>query len=215
VHGGFAVPAVMGSRSTYVRGGFGGHAGRALRKGDVLPLGAGVPAQVYPQRGAVPAGAGFVAVDVGPLPTAAGASPRVVRVVAGQQWDAFGAEAQHCFVASSYRLSPQSDRMGLRFDGPALALREPLEMISEAVAFGTVQVPPDGKPIVLMADRQTTGGYPKIAAVASVDLPRLAQLAPLDDVRFERVTLAQAQQLDLAREAAFADLGRHLATLRS
>ena len=94
--------------------------------------------------------------------------------------------------------------MGYRLDGPGLALREPLEMISEAVAFGTVQVPPDGNPIVLMADRQTTGGYPKIADVASVDLPLIAQTVPGDTVRFERISLDEAQALYLDRERAFA-----------
>jgi allophanate hydrolase subunit 2 len=92
--------------------------------------------------------------------------------------------------------------MGYRLEGPALALRARLEMISEGVSFGTVQVPPDGNPIVLMADRQTAGGYPKIAAVASVDLPLLAQCVPRDTIRFEQLTLDDAQRLLLEREAA-------------
>ena len=90
--------------------------------------------------------------------------------------------------------------MGYRLEGPKLELREPIEMISEGVTFGTIQLPPDGNPIVLMADRQTTGGYPKIANVASVDLPLLAQMMPDQRVRFEMISLDEAQRLYLARE---------------
>ena len=90
--------------------------------------------------------------------------------------------------------------MGFRLDGPTVLLENPLELLSEAVSFGTIQVPPGGKPIVLMADRQTTGGYPRIAEVASVDLHLLAQLKPGDSLRFELVSLAQAQALYLRRE---------------
>ena len=104
-------------------------------------------------------------------------------------------------------------RQGYRLDGPGLALAAPLEMISEAVAFGTVQVPPDGQPIVLMADRQTTGGYPKIASVASVDLPLLAQRVPGETLRFERVTLDEAQALYLEREVEFARLRHQILSL--
>jgi len=101
-----------------------------------------------------------------------------VRVVAGQQWGALTDSAKAQVVSAAFRITPNSDRMGYRLAGPKLELREPIEMISEGVTFGTIQLPPDGNPIVLMADRQTTGGYPKIANVASVDLPSLAQMMP-------------------------------------
>lgn len=218
VHGGFAVEPVMGSRSTYLRGGFGGFAGRALRKGDLLPVAPGDAEGVFRElRGKLQAGElPFAALDAPPqlsLP-APGEGPTTVRVTAGEQWLAFTDEARRALGEVEFRLSPQSDRMGLRFEGPKLALREPLEMISEAVAFGTVQVPPDGNPIVLMADRQTTGGYPKIASVATVDLPLLAQLAPQQAVRFALIPLQEAQRLDQGRERALADLARQVESRR-
>jgi antagonist of KipI len=218
VHAGFAVAPVMDSKSTYVRGGFGGFEGRALRKGDVLSIASASVDPVYPSLVAKLAGSAqpFVALDdpqkVCTAPAAG--SPKTLRVTIGQQWDAFTAEAQQALREAEFRLSPQSDRMGLRLEGPKLALREPVEMISEAVAFGTIQVPPDGNPIILMADRQTTGGYPKIASVASVDLPLLAQMLPQQSLRFASIPLEDAQQLYLAREQALADIAARVNELR-
>jgi allophanate hydrolase subunit 2 len=120
--------------------------------------------------------------------------------MAGQQWDAFSKQAQTLFCKTAYRITPQSDRMGYRIEGASLALRKPLEMISEAVGFGTIQIPRDGNPIILMADRQTTGGYPKIAQVASVDLPLLAQMLPPERLCFSVISLEVAQQLCQVRE---------------
>lgn len=205
VHGGFDVAPVMNSKGTYLRGAFGGLNGRALRKGDEIPIGAGNAERTFPQlaqmllENADP----FATPGDPLLPPLAlpGNLPQTVRVMAGPQWPAFTEETQTQFLASEFRISPQSDRMGFRIDGPKLALREPLEMISEAVAFGTIQVPPDGNPIILMADRQTIGGYPKIAHVASVDLPVLAQMMPQHGVRFALISLEEAQRLYLAREA--------------
>jgi allophanate hydrolase subunit 2 len=99
-----------------------------------------------------------------------------------------------------YRIGAQSDRQGYRLDGPTLAPDEPIEVISEGVTFGTIQVPPSGEPIVLMASRQTTGGYPRLGEVASVDLPLLGQLPPGSAVRFQPIDLEEAQSLLLARE---------------
>lgn len=218
VHGGFAVAPVMDSKTTYLRGGFGGFDGRALRKGDALLVAAGDIEGVFPRLAAtLPTSAQtFVTYDEPPaLPSAlSGSSPAVVRVIIGQQWQGFTLEAQKSLFDSEFRLSPQSDRMGFRLEGSKLPLREPLEMISEAVAFGTIQVPPDGNPIVLMADRQTTGGYPKIASVASVDLPILAQMMPQQGLRFTPISLEDAQQLDLARERVIADIGKKMEELR-
>jgi len=209
VRGGFDVAPVMGSRSTFVRGGFGGFQGRGLRKGDVLDTG---DAGTAPPSGASDRAFAVVPVpgfDVDPqVPSAAPGSVTVVRVVRGEHWDGFTAEAQAAFPEATYRLSPQSDRMGYRLEGPALARRQPGELISEGVTFGTVQVPPDGQPIVLMAERQSAGGYPKIAHVASVDLPLLSQLAPSQSLRFEPVTLEEAQDLLLERETRLAALRR-------
>ena len=207
VHGGFDVAPVMHSKSTYVRGAFGGLGGRALRKGDEIGIGRSNGQACYPQL----AGAlfdsdhPFATLPDALLAPVTDEAPQTVRVIAGQQWQAFTKEAQAQFLAAEFRISMQSDRMGYRLEGPQLGLRAPLEMISEAVCFGTIQVPPDGNPIILMADRQTTGGYPKIASVASVDLPLLAQMMPHQTVRFSLVTLDEAQRLYLAREQ---DIGR-------
>lgn len=196
VAGGFALDPVMNSHSTFVRGGYGGMQGKPLRKADVIGLRA--PRAALPE--ALPQArfaAGIVAAPEAPL-----------RVVRGREWDAFSADAQAAFTSTAFRIGAQSDRMGYRLEGPALALSSPREMWSEAVAFGTIQVPPDGQPIVLMADRQTTGGYPKIAHVCAVDLPRLAQRMPGESVRFTVVGLEEAQRLAQLQDAAFAALER-------
>lgn len=191
VRGGFSVATLMGSRSTFVRGGFGGHLGRALRKGDWLQAADFQPAGVLPD---LPVGSTLPSAEITPL-----------RVVLGEHWAGFTAEAQALFAEDCYRISPQSDRMGYRLEGPALARSLPGELISEAVNFGSIQVPPDGQPIVLMAERQSTGGYPKIGHVISVDLPLLAQLAPQQALRFVPVSLETAQTLYLQREQQFSD----------
>src|SRR5690606_31486615 len=122
-----------------------------------------------------------------------GRSPQVVRIVPGRHWPLFSAASREQLTAGVFRVSADSNRMGLRLLGPAIALDAPFEMLSEAVGFGTIQVPPDGQPIILMADRQTTGGYPRLAEVATVDLPLLAQLRPGDGLRFELGSLAHAE----------------------
>ena len=202
VHGGFAVAPVMHSKSTYVRGAFGGLDGRALRKGDEIGIGGSNGQACFPQlaRALFESDHPFATLPDALLAPVSNEAPQSVRVIAGQQWQAFTEEARAQFLAAEFRIGVQSDRMGYRLEGPQLALQAPLEMISEAVCFGTIQVPPDGNPIILMADRQSTGGYPKIASVASVDLPLLAQMMPHQTVRFALVTLDQAQQLYLARE---------------
>lgn len=207
VRGGIQVPVVMGSRSTYIRAALGGLEGRALRKGDRLPLGPYAPGW-YPALDRALDGAArpFAAPSWSVGFTAVPASARRVRVIAGPQWDLFSQETRELFLGTEFGISVNSDRMGYRLTGAMIKLRRPAEMISEAVTFGTVQVPPDGNPIILMADRQTTGGYPKIAQVAAVDLPRLAQSRPHERFVFELVTLAEAQQAYLARERELAKI---------
>ena len=203
--GGYGLPAMMGSRSTYLRGGLGGYQGRALRKGDLLPL----PDTVLPAA-PVAVGGAAAALLHGLLERGAGST---IRFVEGPEWAQFTEASRHSLVSGDYRIGPQSDRMGYRLEAtttPALERSAPVDMLSEAVAFGTVQVPPDGQPIVLMADRQTSGGYPRIAQVASVDLPLLAQRMPGDTLRLEPITLAAAQHLLLRRATALADLRRAL-----
>jgi biotin-dependent carboxylase-like uncharacterized protein len=210
VRGGFDVPRVMGSRSTYIRGGYGGFHGRALSRDDRLPLCACDTGYPGATRLLVQCGTPFVSAGQFELP-AAGGAPGMLRVMQGPQWEAFTEDARTAFCEHAYEIGNQSDRMGYRLSGPRLSLASPLEMVSEAVAFGTVQVPPDGNPIILMADRQSAGGYPKIAYVASVDLPALAQAVPGDAVRFATVSLDEAQALYLAREDALAALRRTVA----
>ena len=204
VKGGYAVTPVMGSKSTYLRGAFGGFNGRALRKGDVISI-----AQKGDSAMAISGEHDGDAPFVAPASSwvarngAAATAVRSIRVVKGPQWSFFSDEAERAFTGTEFVLTPKSDRMGFRLEGAKLTLREPIEMISEGVSFGTIQVPPDGNPIILMADCQTTGGYPKLAQVASVDLPLLAQLMPGQMMRFELISLDFAQQLYLDREREF------------
>jgi len=213
VRGGFDVPLVMGSRSTYIRGGFGGLDGRALRKDDVLRIGAaaGAPAAAHAsgnnvsENHASRRAAQTMTVLPTPIiaPVATVAPVQTVRIMAGRHWDLFTPQAHRLLVDSTFRIGVQSDRMGYRLEGPVLERETVLEMISEPVTFGTIQIPPDGMPIILMADRQTAGGYPKIASVASVDLRILAQMVPPQLLRFELVSLADAQRIYLAREREY------------
>lgn len=195
VAGGFALDDVMNSHSTFVRGGYGGAIGAPLRKADVIALRA-------PRVTVTPSSFADT-----PFPAEIAASQDApLRVVSGREWEDFSAEAHAAFTSGAFRIGAQSDRMGYRLEGPALELSAPREMLSEAVGFGTIQVPPDGQPIVLMADRQTTGGYPKIGHVCAVDLPRLAQRMPGENVRFTMVSLVEAQRLALLQDAAYAAL---------
>jgi biotin-dependent carboxylase-like uncharacterized protein len=218
VRGGFQADTLMGSGSTFLRGGFGGMQGRALQKGDRVAVGSDAKRPTALIRIMVQSGSDMVIGPVlaqpwEPVPQAAealegeadgAANPEgvVLRCMPGPQWDRFEEDARKRFEDSAFRIDGRSDRMGYRLQGPTLLLKKPLEMVSEATPFGTVQVPPDGNPIVLMADRQSAGGYPKIAYVATVDLPRLAQSMPGESVAFLCITLEESQSLYLRREAA-------------
>ncbi|MDB5999158.1 MAG: carboxylase [Rhizobacter sp.] len=203
VRGGFDVAPVMGSRSTHVRGGIGGLDGRALRKGDLLSLRAADDAASHAEPAPLSHAVSQALHSL--CDTEIGAP---IRVTTGREWAHFTPEAQAAFLSQPAVVSAQSERMASRLQGTVLTRCIEGDMLSEAVAFGTVQVPPEGLPIVLMADRQSSGGYPRIAQVATVDLPRLAQVMPGESVRFERVELAAAQRLLLQRS-------RHFAALRS
>ena len=190
VAGGIDVPVVLGSRSTYLRAGFGGFQGRALRDGDALTVKDVARRMMDHWR-----------IDARILPGYS-ASP-TVRVVRGAQLDEFGG----ALFAAEFKILPQSDRMGIRLGGAKLTrIGGAVELVSSAVAPGTVQVPPDGQPIVLMADAQTIGGYPQAAQVISVDLPLVAQLRPGDRVKFAEVTLEEAHKLAFIREHVLAML---------
>jgi antagonist of KipI len=202
VAGGIDVPRVLGSRSTFVRAALGGHRGRELRRGNELPVGSPAPLarRIAADLGRGGAGPAIARWGAGPSWRPAYSDRAMARLLPGTHADALTPDAREALFRAEFRVSPRSDRTGYRLEGPRLELAAPLEILSEAVAFGTLQLPPDGEPIVLMADRQTTGGYPRIGEVASVDLPLLAQLRPGDRVSFRPCSLPDAQALLLARE---------------
>lgn len=208
VAGGIDVVPVLGSRATYVRAAFGGIDGRPLRRGDVVHFGAVSElsrriATAIVER-AAPAKVAAGSWSAGPSLIPFFRSGPAIRLIDDEHTALLAGESLERLVGAEFRVGPQSDRMGYRLEGPELKLAAPMDLLSEAVAFGTVQLPPGGTPIVLMADRQTTGGYPRIGQVASVDLPFVAQLKPGDRLRFRRIPLEEAQQLYLAREADLA-----------
>ncbi|RCW51870.1 biotin-dependent carboxyltransferase family protein [Paenibacillus prosopidis] len=202
--GGFDVPEVMGSRSTYLRGSIGGFEGRAMKAGDVLAV--KQPSLLSARiHAALSAGfeGGFSASNwhASHFAIAENLAEPIIRAIPGTHFDLFTPGSQEDLFNQTFRIGVQSDRMGCRLEGTQkLQLSSPAEMLSEAVANGTVQVPPDGNPIVLLADRQTTGGYPRIAQVATVDIPVFAQLKPGDRFRFEAVTQQEAERLYLDGE---------------
>lgn len=171
--GGVAVPPVMGSRATELQAAFGGHQGRALQAGDRLPLGAPLSHD-------------------GPLGAWLRESDACLRVLPGPEFDEFEPAAVAALWQGEWRLNPASNRMGIRLDGPTLVRSRGRELASHGVLPGVIQVPPGGQPIVLLADAQTTGGYPRIGCVIEADLWKLAQLRPGARLRFSPVTREQA-----------------------
>jgi biotin-dependent carboxylase-like uncharacterized protein len=213
VHGGFDLPVVMDSQSTYLRAGLGGWHGRALAKGDEVAL----RTPLAGNNSDLTALSERIWNQVLYLPSSLGqhtGRKSLVRMIRSDQWPEFSSASRGALVSSTWRVSPDSERMGYRLQGPEIVLDKPREMISEATTFGSVQVPRGGQPIVLMADRQTSGGYPKIGTVASVDLPILAQKKPGDEVRFTLVDVEHAQQLDRQKTDALEELAVSLANIR-
>ncbi|MFD9625634.1 5-oxoprolinase subunit C family protein [Peribacillus muralis] len=195
VAGGYSIPEVMDSKSTYLRAGIGGYMGRALKAGDVL---ASEPPKIIEGqklKGSFSYPMWFVNEK-----EFMGARNPLIRFIIGSQYEHFTNDSKDRFEKDSYKVSNQSDRMGYRLSGPALELENNKELLSEAVTNGSIQVPPDGNPIILLADRQTTGGYPKIAQVITADLPKIAQVKPGESIQFSRVTLREAERLYLHKE---------------
>jgi biotin-dependent carboxylase-like uncharacterized protein len=186
--GGIDVPVVLGSRATYVRGRLGGLEGRALARGDVLRL---FEAPLPPRR------------QVVAPPEIESAAETTLRVVLGPEDDRFTDGGVATFLGQPYEMLQQSDRMGARFDGPRIAHARGHDIVSNGIALGSVQVPGDGQPIVLLVDRQSAGGYTKIATVCSFDIARLAQVKPGRHVRFTAVSVAEAHRLGREHRAAF------------
>ncbi|TDL83110.1 biotin-dependent carboxyltransferase family protein [Peribacillus frigoritolerans] len=201
VAGGIEVPEVMGSKSTYLRAGIGGYEGRAIENGDILSVGK-MSEQSIKLHEALHDSALYSEIEWSASPEFIPflREDESVRVIKGRQFEDFSEESKSMIFSETFKITPNSDRMGYRMEGPQLTLEDKTEMISEAVSFGTIQVPADGNPIILLADRQTTGGYPKIAQVASVDLPYLAQFKPGEVVRFKEISLEEAQELLIDRE---------------
>jgi antagonist of KipI len=204
VAGGIDVPLLMGSRATYRRAGLGGHNhGRPLAAGEKLATfapgswasGLTTALAKHGQRASV------WTVRPGTLGSPAPAG--TVRAMIGPEWDWFNNDAQREFFSAAWEATREADRMGVRLHGPELGLHKPREMISSTVNTGVVQVPPSGQPIVLLPSRQSVGGYPRIASVATVDIGRFTQLRPGEKVRFTRIPLPLAIALQLQRERDF------------
>ncbi|MDK2798469.1 MAG: antagonist of KipI [Clostridiales bacterium] len=184
IAGGIEVPVIMGSKSTYLRGKIGGYKGRKLAADDILQIGKLNKAQMQMVGKRLPI------VDIPKYK-----QPCKVRVVLGPQQDAFTKKSIQTFLTQPYKVGQESDRMGYRLEGPKLEHIEKADIISDGIPLGAVQVPGHGTPIIMLADRQTTGGYTKIATVVSVDISKLAQLRPGDEIRFEQVDVEEAHKL--------------------
>ena len=210
VAGGFDLPKVLGSRSTYLRACFGGFKGRALQSGDIIPcrgIKKGSSAMVTAlQQSAI--GHWFSQANwaIDPQQHSLHHECVTIRALQGLEYDMFSDNSKEFFWSDKYQVSANSDRMGYRLLGSPLSITEPKELLSSAVTFGTVQVPPQGGPIILMADHQTTGGYPRIAQVISADLPKLAQVQPGKSIRFEEISLKEAHELYLQQELSMEQL---------
>jgi antagonist of KipI len=205
VAGGIDVPLVMESRSTYVRGGIGGYQGRTLQKGDILkcnPNRRHYPSDVAKFLRTQIWSGSFKTVNwtVSSLIKPVYKKDPQIRFMKGPQFDQFTERSIEEFLSEKYKVTPNSDRMGYRLSAKALKLNTAVELLSEAVTMGTIQVPNDGQPIILMADRQTIGGYPKIGYVASIDFPVLSQVMPGENLTFKEISIQDAQRLLLKRD---------------
>jgi biotin-dependent carboxylase-like uncharacterized protein len=179
--GGIAVKPFLGSASTHTLSCLGGFEGRPLRKGDVLSIAS--TSQPYRRRTVAP----HILSRLSPR--------KILRCTPGPQSEWFPESSQHLFFNSTYSVAEESNRMGLRLEGPSVPVSSDGHMITEGVSLGAIQVPGGGSPIILFVEQQTTGGYPKIANIISADLPGVGQLRPRDDIHFERVTLEMARSL--------------------
>jgi 5-oxoprolinase (ATP-hydrolysing) subunit C len=201
VEGGFETPITMGSRATHARSAIGGIEGRMLRAGDVLPATAPTGR---------PDGISFEATIDAPW---FARDPDPFRVVLGPQDDYFTVATLSAFFGGQFTLTPVADRMAYRFDGPDIAHAGGYDIVSDAIALGAIQIAGDRKPLVLMADRQPTGGYPKLGHVARADIGRLAQMRPRETCRFREVSIAEARAALLRREDEIATTQQRLRPL--
>jgi 5-oxoprolinase (ATP-hydrolysing) subunit C len=201
VEGGFETPVTMGSRATHMRSAMGGIEGRMLRAGDVLPAASTMR----------PDGASFEAmIDA----TWLACAPDPYRVVLGPQDDYFTLETLSAFFEGQFALTPVADRMAYRLTGPDIAHARGYDVVSDAIALGAIQIAGDKKPLVLMADRQPTGGYPKLGHVVRADIGRLAQMRPGETCHFRAVSAAEARAALLMCEDEIATTLQRLRPLR-
>jgi len=196
VSGGFQVAEWLASSSTSLVTATGGFCGRRLVKGDRIPINPAAAGSLNSSR---------IGNSLVPLYSD---SP-TLRVTRGPEFDMLTGVSEHQLFTKQFAISPQSDRMGFRLNGPRLYRLSDVEILSSGTTFGTIQLLPDGQMIVLMADHQTTGGYPRIATIASVDLPLIAQLGPGNKVSFDVIETEQAERLvvDLEKSIAFLRTG--------
>jgi len=199
IAGGFNVPKELGSKSTYMRAKIGGFKGRALKKGDVLEIDClSDRNQLFVEQ--------FQSIHSYPTwyinhsEFYSFQQIEKIRIIKGSEYEFFNEKSKQSFTNDHYQLTLEADRMGFKFEGQPLELNQAREFLSEGVTYGTIQVPANGQPIILMADRQTTGGYPKIGQVISADLPKLAQLQPNHQVTFEIVSIQEAEKALLQLE---------------
>jgi biotin-dependent carboxylase-like uncharacterized protein len=199
IEGGFDIAPALGSQSTFARAGLGGQHGRALRQGDLLPL---RHDHAEDRQECM-------------LPSLDLATPRRFRVVLGPQDDYFSEQGKRTLLESVYTVTPASDRMGMRLAGPPLEHAKGFNIVSDGMAPGSIQVPGNGLPIVLLADRQTTGGYPKIATIISADMPALGRLTPGAKVAFEAIDIAAAEAARRQLHADIDTIARSIVTTRA
>lgn len=183
--GGLDVPPLMGSRSTYLKGKMGGVEGRGLKTGDVIPF--------LNPKASLPNLEKRVVDEV--FSAVYGGRDVEIRVILGPQDSAFTPQGLSDFLSQPYSVTPNSDRMGTRLEGTQIQHVNGADIVSDGIAFGAIQVPSNGQPIILLADRQSTGGYTKIATVITVDLPKITQRQIGDKLHFTAISAEEAQQL--------------------
>lgn len=211
--GGFDVPKIMGSKSTYLKAEFGGFNGRSLKKDDILNIGvkSHKSLKIIKKLENIDNKSDFVTSNwyIKNF-MIQNSESTIIRVFEDRQFNNVSKESINKFFNSEFIVDSRSDRMGYRLYGEKIKLKEKLEMISEEVSLGTIQIPPDGNPIILLADRQTVGGYPKIAHIASVDIQKLVQLKPNNKIKFKKIALEEAENLYFQREKDIVNLKKSI-----
>ena len=197
--GGIQVPTVMKSKSTYLRAAIGGFEGRQLQKNDLFECGKRTELgdELFHQ---LKNEENYFSWSVNYTSFVKFTKTKTIRMIQGSEYTRFTEESLLKLLTTPYMITTNADRMGYRLEGEEIQLKEPFELLSEGVTYGTIQVPSNGQPIILMADRQTTGGYPKIGQIISADLPSLAQMQATDIVHFQEVTLEEAQMALIQQE---------------